>query len=114
HAAPPRPQLPKPGGMQAPPLQQPLGHDSASHTQLPAVQLVPAPQAAPVPQRHPPETAQLSARETSQVTQAAPPVPHAIADPAVVQVEPEQQPPGQLDELQSAQAPPAQVPLAQG
>ena len=113
HAAPPRPQLPNVGGTQALPLQQPLGHDSASHTQLPATQLVPAPQAAFAPQRHPPEDAQLSARETSQVTQAAPPVPHAMAEPAVVQVEPEQQPPGQLDELQSAHAPPAQLPLAQ-
>jgi hypothetical protein len=113
HAAPPRPQLPNVGAAQAPPLQQPLGHDSASHTQLPATQLVPAPQAAPAPQRHPPEAAQLSARETSQVTQAAPPVPHATADPADVQVEPEQQPLGQLDELQSAHAPPAQLPLAQ-
>jgi hypothetical protein len=113
HVAPPRPQLSNVGATQTPPLQQPFGHDAASHTQLPATQLVPAPQAAPAPHRHPPEAAQLSAREGSQVTQAAPPVPHAVADPAVVQVEPEQQPPGQLDELQSAQAPPAQAPLAQ-
>ena len=113
HAAPARPQLPNVGATQAPPLQQPLGHDSASHTQLPATQLVPAPQAAFAPQRQPPALAQLSAREASQVTQAAPPVPHAMAEPAVVQVEPEQQPPEQLDELQSAHTPPAQEPFAQ-
>jgi hypothetical protein len=111
--APPSPQLPKVGATQAPPLQQPVGHDSASHTQLPPLQLVPAPQAALVPQRHPPAAAQLSARVTSQATQAAPPVPQAMADPAVVQVEPEQQPPEQLDELQSAHAPAAQDPFAQ-
>jgi hypothetical protein len=112
-AAPPRPQLASVGATQTPPLQQPLGHEAASHTQAPATQLVPAPQATPAPQRQLPEAPQLSARAGSQVTQAAPPVPHAIADPAVVQVEPEQHPPGQLAALQSAQAPPAQAPLAQ-
>jgi hypothetical protein len=55
---------------------------------------------------------QLSAREGSHVTQAAPPLPQAAADP-VVQVEPEQQPLPQLVAVQSAQAPPEQTRPAQ-
>lgn len=56
--------------------------------------------------------AQLSARDGSQVTQAAPPSPHAVVDGAL-QVVPEQQPPGQFVVLQLLQTPPAQMRPAQ-
>jgi hypothetical protein len=56
--------------------------------------------------------AQLSARVGSQVTQAAPPSPQVVLDGAA-QVEPEQQPPGQLVVLQSLQTPPPQMRPAQ-
>jgi hypothetical protein len=56
--------------------------------------------------------AQLSARVASHATHAAPPTPQVAADDAA-QVEPEQQPLGQLVGLQSLQAPPAQIRPAQ-
>jgi hypothetical protein len=84
------------------------------HVQVPATQLVPALQAGLAPQRHAPITEQLSAREGSHVTQAAPPDPHAAVEPALVQVDPEQQPPWQLVALQSAHAPPRHSPLLHG
>lgn len=111
--APPTPQVVDDCATQAPPAQQPVGQDCALHVQTPATQLVPALQAGLAPQRHAPVTEQLSARVASHVTHAAPPAPHAVVDPALVQVEPEQQPPWQLVALQSAQAPPRQSPLLQ-
>jgi hypothetical protein len=54
----------------------------------------------------------LSDRTASQVTQAAPPVPHAVTD-AVAQVSPEQQPPGQFVGVQLLQTPPLQILPAQ-
>jgi len=54
----------------------------------------------------------LSARVGSQATHAAPPVPQVTVD-AVAQVDPEQQPLGQLVVLQSLQTPPAQIRPAQ-
>ncbi len=112
-APPPRPQVGKDWAVQAPPAQQPFGHDCALQVQVPATQLVPALQAGLAPQRHAPVMEQLSAREPSQVTHAAPPAPQAAVEPAVVQVEPEQQPPGQLADVQSLHTPPRQSPLAQ-
>ncbi len=109
---PPVPQVAAVGSTHVAPAQQPFGQDRAPHAQTPAVQEVPAPQAELPPQRHSPEVEQLSAREESQVTQAAPPLPHAIVDP-VVQVEPEQQPLEQLVAVQSPQAPPEQTRPAQ-
>jgi hypothetical protein len=82
------------------------------HTQAPPTQAVPAPQAAAAPQRHSPAGPQLSARAGSQVTQAAPCDPQAVGRGAV-QVDPEQQPLGQLVGLQSLHAPPAQTRPAQ-
>jgi hypothetical protein len=56
---------------------------------------------------------QLSARAGSQATHAAPPEPHAASEGAV-QVEPEQQPFGQIFALQSvAQVPPVHIPVPQ-
>lgn len=114
HAAPPTPQLVGDWATHRPPEQQPFGHDCALQVQVPATQSVPALQAGLAPQRQPPITEQLSARDGSQVTQAAPPAPQAIVEPAVVQVDPEQQPPWQLVALQSAHVPPRQAPLVQG
>jgi hypothetical protein len=111
-APPPVPQVAAAGTTHVAPLQQPFGQDTGLHVQLPIRQLVPAPQEAARPQRHSPEVEQLSAREGSHVTQAAPPLPQAAADP-VVQVEPEQQPLPQLVAVQSAQAPPEQTRPAQ-
>jgi hypothetical protein len=110
---PPMPQVANAGAAQTPLLQQPPGQDCVSHVHVPAMQLVPAPHAGLPPQRHPPVAAQLSARDISHVTQAAPPLPHALVEPVVVQVEPEQQPPRQLDGLQSLHTPPAHGPLPQ-
>ncbi|MEP6652412.1 MAG: hypothetical protein ABJA82_03585 [Myxococcales bacterium] len=95
--------------MQVAPEQQPLGQDCGVQVQAPATQVVPPPQAALAPQRHSPVMAQLSAREASQVTQAAPPVPQALAAPAVVQVGPEQQPLAQVAAVQFPQAPPEHI-----
>jgi hypothetical protein len=56
---------------------------------------------------------QLSARAGSQATHAAPPEPHAASEGAV-QVEPEQQPFGQIFALQSvAHVPPVHIPVPQ-
>jgi len=85
-------------------VQQPPGHEVASHTQLPATQRWPAPHAAPPPHWHiPPE--QLLA-ELPQSTQAAPPLPQLFSDGAR-QVLPLQQPLGQDAALQT-QTPPMQ------
>ena len=113
HAPPPTPQVVTDWATHWPPEQQPFGHDCALHVQVPPTQLVPALQAGLAPQRHAPITEQLSAREGSHVTQAAPPDPQAAVEPALVQVDPEQQPPWQLVALQSVHAPPRQSPLLQ-
>jgi hypothetical protein len=114
HAVPPTPQVAVVWATHWPLEQQPFGQDCALQVQVPATQLVPALQAGLAAQRHAPMTEQLSAREGSHVTQAAPPDPQAPVDPALVQVDPEQQPPWQLPGLQSAHAPPRQSPLTQG
>lgn len=112
HAPPCVPQVAGLGNRQLDPEQHPLGHERGPQTQADPTQLVPEPQAGFAPQRHSPISEQLSAREGSQVTHAAPPDPHADADP-VVQVEPEQQPLAQLIAVQSPHAPPEQIRPAQ-
>ena len=72
---------------------------------------MPAPQAALPPQRQPPDAPHISARAGSQVTQAAPPPPQVIT-PAMLHVEPEQQP-EQLPGLHPLHTPPAQGPVPQ-
>jgi len=107
-ALPPTPQELVVGALQTPFAQQPLGHDCALQTQLPATHTVPMPHAALVPQRHSPEELQRLARVRSQVTQAEPLEPQ-VPSAAAVQVAPEQQPLGQLPALQPLQTPPVQV-----
>jgi hypothetical protein len=73
---------------------------------------VPAAHAGLAPQRQAPAGPQLSDRTASQVTQAAPLVPHAVTD-GVAQVTPEQQPPEQFAGVQLLQTPPLQILPAQ-
>ena len=111
-ACPPIPHAPGEAEVQVFPFkQQPLGHDAASHTQLPATQLLPAPQAGLAPHWHAPDDPHMSARAGSQVTHAAPLPPQAIG-PAGLQVGPEQQP-AQFPELHALQTPPVQGPPPQ-
>ena len=100
------------GDWQAPFAQQPDGHESALHVHSPETHAVPAPHAGPAPHAHAPVSAQLSARDGSQLRQAAPPEPQVV-DERGEQVEPEQQPLGQLAGLQPLQTPPVQVVPAQ-
>jgi hypothetical protein len=111
-ACPPVPHVADAGAAQIPLAQQPFGHDCALQVQVPPTQVVPAVQDGTLPQRHVPDTEQLSAREGSHVTHAAPPAPQAPEAP-VVHVDPEQQPVKQLVGLQSLQTPPAQGPAPQ-
>lgn len=111
HATPPMAQADIVGVMQAPPAQHPYGHELASQTHAPAMQLVPAPQAALLPHRQPPAIEQLSACMPSQVVQAAPVAPQAIRFGGV-HVDPEQQP-AQLEGLQLLHTPPAHGPSPQ-
>jgi hypothetical protein len=107
HARPPPPQLDRDGRLQVVPEQQPFGQLVPSHIQAPLEQRWPAAQAAEVPQAQVPAAEQLSARTASQPTQLTPPLPQ-VAKEGTLQVAPEQQPFGQLLELQ-----PLQVPLLQ-
>jgi hypothetical protein len=101
HADPLAPQFePDVGVTQAPPAQQPLGHDVESQTHAPPWQICPVPHAAPGPHEHAPEVEQLSAFVGSQVTHALPFVPQLESD-AVSHVVPEQQPAGQEAALQT-------------
>jgi hypothetical protein len=74
------------------PLQQPLGHDVASHTQAELTQRWPPAQAGPVPQLHSPEAPHRSALLVSQATQLVPLVPQ-VARVVGLQRLPAQQPP---------------------
>jgi hypothetical protein len=107
HVRPPPPQLDRDGRLQVVPEQQPFGQLVPSHIQAPLEQRWPAAQAAEVPQAQVPAAEQLSARTASQPTQLTPPLPQ-VAKEGMLQVAPEQQPFGQLLELQ-----PLQVPLLQ-
>jgi hypothetical protein len=111
-AAPATPHDARLGDWQAPLAQQPDGQESALHVHSPETHAVPAPHAGPAPQAHAPVSAQLSARDGSQLRQAAPPEPQVV-DVRGEQVEPEQQPLGQLAGLQPLQTPPVQVVPAQ-
>jgi hypothetical protein len=103
---PPVPQLPAAEARQVALSQQPVGHEVASHTQLPERQRCPAPQAGPVPQPHAPST-QPSATFVSHTPQSSPGLPQAVTD-SVVQAPPRQQPLGQLVAEQiSAPSPPS-------
>ena len=74
--APGRPQFAAESVSQVEPLQQPLGHEVASHTQRPPAQRCPSPHAGSPPQVHfPPE--QASALEAEHWTQAAESLPQA-------------------------------------
>jgi hypothetical protein len=61
-------------------LQQPLGHDVASHTQRPPAQRCPSPQGAPPPHVHVPLAEQPSLVVASHAMQALPPVPQVAVD----------------------------------
>ena len=111
-ATPFTPQVAAAAVRQAPPAQQPLGHDCGLQTQAPAWQIVPAAHPRLAPQRQSPVGAQLSARAGSQVTQAAPPDPQ-VAVEGVAHVTPEQQPPRQFVAVQLLHTPPVQMRPAQ-
>ena len=102
------PHAPVPWAAQAPALQQPLGQEAPSHRQPPAAQRWPAAQDAAAPHWQVPEAEQVSDLWTSHATQALPRVPQ-LATEAVRQVAPEQQPLGQLAEVQPEQMPALQV-----
>ena len=108
HAAPGAPQRVSCRETQVAPSQQPVGQEVALQTHLPALHLWPAPQAGAVPQTQAPVAEQPSAWVASQPTQTVPPLPHAASERGL-QVAPEQQPFGQLVELQPLQCPPVQV-----
>jgi len=74
------PQLLSDGALQRLPLQQPPGHDVASHVHAPAAQRWPSPHGVPLPQRQAPAGEQLSALVASQAMHALAPVPHALSD----------------------------------
>ncbi len=110
HAAPPIPQLPK----SSPPMQmlfeqQPSGQDVLSHTQAPPTQRCPSMHGPFAPHWHAPVVEHVSARIGSHATHALLLTPH-VATEAVLQVFPEQQPPGQVAGLQLLHTPPVQAP----
>jgi hypothetical protein len=96
------------------PEQQPLWQESGVHAQLPVEHTWPATHEAFPPQVQTPDELHPSASELSHDPQPTPPVPHADAVSAVVQVSPLQQPVAQLPDEQPLQTPPAeQVPPGQ-
>jgi hypothetical protein len=104
HAAAFVPQAERAGGeVQVVPEQQPLAQLVTSHTQLPPMQCWPAAQAAFAPHLQAPP-AHESARTGSHALHCAPVAPHWVAVVAVTQVEPLQQPVGQVVDVQPAQA----------
>jgi hypothetical protein len=104
HAPPPVPQN---DGVcrHAVPLQQPPGHDAASHVHSPWTQCWPEPQAGPDPHAHAPVALQLSVVIVAHPTHCEPaPARPQWANDGVVQAVPLQQPPGQ-DAAVQTQAP---------
>ena len=77
HEAPAVPHAASEGFVQTPPVQQPFGHDTASHVHAPFMHRCPVPQGGALPQRHSPSIEQVSALSESQDVQAAAPVPQA-------------------------------------
>jgi hypothetical protein len=88
------------------PVQQPVGHVLALHTQAPPEQAWPETQGAEVPQRHSPALEQLSAAVESHAAQAVPATPH-VANADVVQFAPAQHPAAQLVGVQPVHTPPS-------
>jgi hypothetical protein len=112
--APPfEPQLCSDEAVQVAPLQQPLGHEVASHTQAPPTQRCPLVHTWPlVPHTHAPP-AHRSAVAGSHAEHTEPFAPHASTD-GELQLLPLQQPFGHESALQPLHAPAAQLcPLAQ-
>lgn len=87
--------------------QHPFGHDAASQTQTELLHSRPAAQAGPPPHVQVPAAEQPSAAAPHE-EHAPPVVPHAVAVRGV-HTEPVQHPFGQLEALQSVQAPPLQI-----
>lgn len=89
------------------PLQQPLGQLVALQTQAPPTQRCPTAHMALAPHRQP-APVHASARVASQVTHAAPLVPHWVSE-GVAQAPPEQQPLAHVAAEQPSHAWPVQV-----
>ncbi len=106
--APPAPQVAREGVRQIPTLQQPVGQEAASHAHDPALHDCPPGHGGPDPHWHAPVAEQLSAPMTSQARQAAPATPQVCSD-RVSQLAPEQQPAGQVPEVQLVHTPPLHV-----
>lgn len=95
--------------MQTLPAQQPLAHEVASQTQLPALQRCPKEHAGPVPQPQVPVALHELVSIALQDTQVEPPTPQPATEGTVHTV-PAQQPLAQFVPLQG---PPVQTPLVQ-
>ena len=93
---------------QVAPSQHPVGHEAVLHTQWPPTQRWPDTHDGPPPHPQAPPAEQPSARVVSQPTHTAPPLPQAATE-GLLQVAPEQQPPGQLIALHPLQRPAPQV-----
>jgi hypothetical protein len=111
HARPIVPQLVGESGMHVVPEQQPLGHDIGSQTQCPPMQRWPAVHAAPPPHVQAPPV--HASAPVPHATHEAPTLPHAMRVAGETQVEPEQQPPGHVLDVQLAHTPPLQLPAPQ-
>jgi len=104
HDPPPDPQFATVGGStHAAPEQQPEGQDTELQTQTPPEHMSPTEHCGPAPHLHPP--ARQPSAWMPQFVHAPPPVPHAEGVGGDVQVDPEQQPEEQFDELHPLQAP---------
>ena len=108
HAPPPVPQVATERALQVEPAQHPSGQPVPSQTQLPATQCCPVSHGGAVPHWHAPVAEHRSAARRSQGTHAVAPTPHDDSD-GWWQVEPEQHPPAQFEELQLLHTPPLQV-----
>jgi len=104
HAAPSIPQVANAEVMHVFPLQHPFGHEVELQTQLPPLQICPAPQGAEVPQLHAPALEQLSALVATQAAQAFAATPH-VENVEVSHAAPRQQPLPQLLGVQAEQVP---------
>jgi hypothetical protein len=82
HPAPPVPHAPAEGVSHTLPLQHPVGHELALHTQAPATHAWPAVHAGPLPQEHVPSV-QPSEAVAEHAVQLAPLTPHAVFDGGV-------------------------------
>lgn len=99
---PPVPQVSVARGAHAVPMQQPEGQELTSHVHAPLTQRWPEAHGGPEPQEHTPRVQPSDRR--SQVTQAAAPVPHALAVGGV-HAAPLQHPLAQVAALQLLQVP---------